>query len=132
VKKVILVGLAVVVMTLAAFAAISTGKAEADVGSPQCMTKAEWFKIKNGMTRAKVRQITGISGKVTNTSYYSDGTKSVDVDYRQCKRNGQPAPGSWNTVWISYDNYRYDRNWNLVRTGLQVDYKGSWSTPWVF
>jgi hypothetical protein len=131
-KRAILVGLAVVVMTLAAFAAIATGKAEADVGSPQCMTKAEWFKIKNGMTRAKVRQITGITGKVTNTSYYSDGTKSVDVDYRQCKRNGQPAPGSWNTVWISYDNYRYDRNWNLVRTGLQVDYKGSWSTPWVF
>jgi hypothetical protein len=106
--------------------------ANADAGSPKCMTKAEWRKIKDGMTRAKVKQITGIRGKFTNRTDYSDGTASIDVDYKQCRANGSPAPGSWNTVWISYDNYRYNYDYDVVFTGMQVDYKGSWSTPLVF
>ncbi len=124
----ILLGL-VATAAIATPLALAAAPAHANPGSPNCMTKAEWFKIKDGMIRDRVRQITGISGKVTNRSYFSDGTRSLDVDYKQCRGNGTPAPGSWNTVWISYDNYRCSANYDVVMTPMQVDFKGSWSTP---
>jgi hypothetical protein len=112
---------------------VSTAEsAQALPGSPKCMTFREWKLIKanDTMGRAKVKRITGIWGRVTDRTYYSDGTRSVDVDYRQCWRNGQPARGSWNTVWLSYDNYHYSWDYSQeYRHGLRVDYKGSWSTP---
>ena len=108
--------------------------AQADAGSPKCMTLREWRKIKDNdtMSRAKVRQITGIYGKVTNRAYYSDGTAEFDVDYRQCLRSGRPAP-AYNTVWLSFDNYHYSWDYSHeYRTNFRVDYKGSWSTPYSY
>ena len=110
--------------------------AHADAGSPKCVTKAEWRKIKTGMTRAKVKRITGIAGKVAPYSplIYGDGwSKDVDIEYRQCKPNGKPAPGSWNTVTMSYENY----DWSIdsienVWHPLWIEYKGGWSRPWWF
>lgn len=114
---------------------LAAAPANAAKGSPKCMTFSEWRKIKanDTMTRAMVKRITGISGKVTNRTYYGDGTYSVDIDYRQCLKNGKPARGSWNTVWLSYDNYHYSWDYSQeYRTNLRVDYKGSWSTPSVW
>ena len=122
--------------TAAAVVAVSplalAGTAHANAGSPNCMTKAEWFKIKDGVTRDRVKQITGFYGKKTNDSYYSDGEHDIDVDYQQCNRYGTPIKGSWNTVWISYANGHYNHNYDWVRGPMEVDYKGSWSTPWTF
>lgn len=111
----------------------SAETAQALPGSPKCMTFKEWRQIKanDTMSRAKVKRITGIWGRVTNRTYYGDGTRSVDIDYRQCKPNRKPAPGSWNTVWLSFDNYHYSRDYTrMYRHNLRVDFKGSWSTPW--
>ena len=45
------------------------------------MTKTEWKKIKVGMSRAQVKRITGINGKVSWTYTYGNGwQKDVDVD----------------------------------------------------
>jgi hypothetical protein len=129
-KKIILA--LTVLVGLAAPVTLTATAAEANPGSPNCMTVAEWRKVHKGMSRAKVKRITGIWGNQTGTTLWGGGDKSVDVDYKQCRRNGTPAPGSWNTVYISFDNYRYDRNYNSVRTGMNVDYKGSWSSPVIF
>ncbi len=109
--------------------ALTAAPAQADRGSPKCMTKAEWRKIDTGMSRARVKKIVGINGRVEYRTDYSDGTISKDVYYRQCRANGKPARGSWNTVWLSYDNYEYDDDYDIYFTGFQVDYKGSWSRP---
>jgi hypothetical protein len=37
--------------------------ADAANRTPHCVTKSEYKKIKNGMTLAKVKKVTGISGK---------------------------------------------------------------------
>ena len=88
------------------------------------------IKANDTMSRDKVERITGIRGKVTNRTWYGDGTRSMDVDYRQCKHNGDPA-SQWSTVWLSYDNYHYSADYSQeYRTNMRVDYKGSWSTPW--
>jgi Ni/Co efflux regulator RcnB len=121
-------------VAIAAPLALNATPAQADPGSPKCMTLTEWRKIKanDTMSRAKVKQITGIYGKVTNRSYFSDGTAEIDVDYRQCLRNGRPAP-AYNTVWLSYDNYHYSADYSQeYRTNFRVDYKGSWSTPYTW
>ena len=60
-------------------------------------------------------------------------SKDVDIEYRQCKPNGKPAPGSWNTVTMSYENY----DWSIdsienVWHPLWIEYKGGWSRPWWF
>jgi hypothetical protein len=113
--------------------ALSTGSADAATPrSPRCMTKAEWRKIQHGMTRTQVRQITGIPGKVTDLTEYEDGTHTLTVGLQQCTRKGRPARGSWNRVSIQFVDYRYDADWNLIRTPYVVDYKGSWSSPVVF
>ncbi len=87
--------------------------AQAAPGSPRCMTKGEWNNIHDGMTRARVKQITGNWGKVTDRAYYGDGTRWVNVEFRQCKRNGKPAR-SWNNVGISFSTeILYGKNvWN--------------------
>ncbi len=131
-RKIIL-GL-VAATAVAAPLAFNAAPAQADAGSPKCMTLNEWRKIKDNdtMSRAKVKQITGIYGKVTNRSYYSDGTAAIDVDYRQCLRNGRPAP-AYNTVWLNFDNYHYSADYSQeYRTNFRVDYKGSWSTPYSY
>lgn len=129
--------IAALVVTIVATIGIAgtTGTAQALAGSPKCMTLKEWRLIKanDTMGRKRVKQITGIWGKVTDRTYYGDGTRSIDVDYRQCKRNGDPAPGSWNTVWLSYDNYHYSPDYSdRYLHNMRVDYKGAWSTPWWF
>ena len=126
-------------------------------GTPNCMTKAEWNQIHNGQSRARVKQIVGTWGKVTDSTYYSDGTQDLSVEYRQCNRYGKPA-SSWDTVWISfgtetkYGKYVYDpyddyvcsdysdychwvgkTSWdpdaeNGHTTTPLATYKGSWST----
>lgn len=108
--------------------------AHADKGSPKGMTLKEWRKIKKGMTRQQVTRIVGVGGKVVSTTRFGGGDRSVTVEYRQCFPNGKVARGSWNTVWITYDNYRYGGQWGIqkLRTPMQVDYKGAWTTPFVF
>jgi hypothetical protein len=106
--------------------------ADANPGSPKCMTKAEWFKIHEGMSRTHVRQITGIPGHQTYSTYYSDGEHDISVEYHQCNGAGKPAKGSWNTVSIDYANGHYNNNFDWVRGYMRVDYKGSWSTPFSF
>jgi len=136
-------------------AVVTPTSANAAPGSPRCMTKYEWNRIHDGQTRARVSQIVGNWGAVTDRTYYGDGTRTVDVSYRQCKANGRPA-SSWNTVWISFSTEMlygkyvwdscYDINWDTgncigrtvwdewaergVTRYPRVDYKGSWSSVW--
>jgi hypothetical protein len=105
--------------------ALTAAPASADPGSPKCMTKAEWRKVKPGMTRAQVKRITGIKGRTTDRTDYSDGSITKYVDYRQCRKNGKRA-SKYNTVWLSFDNYEYDRDYDLYFTAFRVDYKGAW------
>ena len=104
-----------------------TGAAHADPGSPGCMNKHEWSRIKEGMTRTRVTQVVGSAGHVTWSSLDGDGwSKDVDVNFRQCRRNGTPA-SSWSTVYMAFSNYDYDypeNDWHA----MTLDYKGSWST----
>ena len=121
----LLLGL-VALLAIATPIVLTATPAQADPGSPRCMTKAEWYKIKEGQRRATVTRITGITGKVNFRSYSSDGSVYTSVDYRQCLRTGKPA-SRWSTVTIDFDTFDWD-NW--YDTGIpHVDYKGSWSTP---
>ena len=93
--------------------AVTTEAASANPGSPRCITKAEWRKIKPNMTRAKVKRIAGINGKVTSRSEDADGNVDMQVEYRQCKRNGKPA-FPWNVTWVEFDNYKDNPDyWNF-------------------
>lgn len=106
------------------------GTAHADAGSPQCITKAEWFKIHKGMSRTRVAQITGTYGHKTNDTYYSDPAQHlIDVDFHQCNRYGRPAKGSWNVVYMSFANGHWTYNYDWNRGPMELDYKGSWSSP---
>jgi len=116
---------------LAGGALVAATPANAAPGSPNCMTKAEWFKVHKGMSRDRVHQITGIWGHKTNDTYYSDGEHDIDVNYKQCNRHGRPARGSWNNVWMSFANGHYNNDYDWVRGYMRLDYKGAWSTPWV-
>lgn len=60
-------------------------------------------------------------------------TRDVRIDYRQCKPNGRPAAGTWNTFWLSFDNYHYSWDYSrMYRHNLRVDFKGSWTKPFWF
>jgi hypothetical protein len=126
------IALACTAVTAVAAPLVVAGSAHADAGSPNCMTRHEWFEIHKGMSRPRVTRIVGITGRLTNSTYYSDGEHDISVDYRQCNKYGKPAKGSWNTVSIDYQNGDYDSDWNWVSGPMQVSYKGSWSSPWSF
>jgi len=105
-----------------------TAPANADAGSPTCITKAEWRKVHQGMSRARVQQITGVWGHITSSADYANGTRDIDVDYRQCRANGTRA-SSWDTTWMSYQNYHYNSDYDEVLNAgrvMRVDYKGAW------
>jgi hypothetical protein len=101
-------------------------------GTPTCMTKSEWYRIKVGMTRAEIKRITGVYGTVSYTTLDANGwEKDVTIDYPQCLSNGKKSP--YSTVYTSWVNYEYGdeyNDWQDFYVPLHMDYKGSWSTPW--
>ena len=62
--------------------------------NPACMTKGEWNRLGEGMTRKQVKNVVGSWGKVTDRYDNSDGTFYIAVDYRQC--NGS-------TTFVSFE-----------------------------
>jgi hypothetical protein len=121
---------AATLLAVAAPVAVVAAPADAAVRSPKCMTKTEWRTLSEGMTRAQVHTATGIWGKQTYRTDYSDGEIDLDYDYRQCNRYGKPVPGSWNTVSINFDNVDYTEDYDMFFTSQQVNYVGAWSAPW--
>ena len=132
-------------------AAVVAAPADADRGSPRCVTLHEWRQIKTGMTRWRVKQIVGFNGKQSSrTTHYGDGTIDFPQEYRMCKRNSHRRAAWWMTttmwfgtetkygkkVWDSCADYDYDYNclgayvwdeWapNGHTTTPTLNYKGS-------
>jgi hypothetical protein len=107
---------------------LTTGTANAAVASPRCITKAEWRLIKPGMTRAQVTRIVDYPGRVTSRMIYGDGwSTDIDVEYRQCRADGTRA-ASWNTTWMSFDNYDWTMEIANDWHPMSVSYKGGWYT----
>jgi hypothetical protein len=99
--------------------------------TPGCVTKYEWkYKIKKGMTRAQVYRAVGTNGRIdwSSESEDSDGTRRRYIDYKQCYRNGKPA--RYGTIWVSYNNYKYDYDYNVIFTAFRSDTKGTWYAPY--
>ena len=108
---------------------LAAAPANANVGSPKCMSKTEWSQIKVGQSRTKVTQIVGNAGRVTWSSIDGDGwSKDIDVDFRQCKANGQPA-ATYSTIYMAFSNYDYDYPSNTWHP-MSLSYKGSWHTAY--
>jgi hypothetical protein len=118
----LLLGL-VAVLTVAAPVALIAAPANADPGSPKCMTLREWRKVKEGQSQAEVKRITGITGKKSRTSHYSDGTIDFSVEYSQCNRQGRPSGYTTSLyfatevtygayVWDPYNDYVCDYNYD--------------------
>jgi hypothetical protein len=81
------------VATTGALVAPGTAHAAAPAeraASKGCVTKAEYRKIKKGMTVAKVKKVTGTNGKQVSKSPLGDGRFVVGRAYKACtgKRSG--------------------------------------------
>ena len=105
-RKIILTLLALVAATTATLAVTSNANAASYNSTPRCMTKAEWNRILSdddngmgGMSRDQVAAIVGYAARSPTGPTYSDGTADIDVDYRQCLRNGRRSPDAWDYVW---------------------------------
>ena len=70
-----------------------------------CMTKGEWNRLGEGLSRGQVKNIVGSWGKVTDRTDYSDGTVNIYVDYRQC--NGSTTFVSFSTE-VTYGKWEWD------------------------
>jgi hypothetical protein len=70
-----------------------------------CMTKGEWNRLSEGMTRGQVKNVVGSWGKVTDRFDNSDGTFSIYVDYRQC--NGSTTFVGFATE-VTYGQWTWD------------------------
>jgi hypothetical protein len=108
-RKILAILVALAAM-LAGGVALNPSPSSANPGSPQCITKAEWKRLEEGMTRNKVKRITGIWGKTYDSYDYRSGAREISVKYRQCLGNGKPSRG-WDFVFVAYSNVRV-WNWN--------------------
>src|SRR4051812_1975479 len=52
--------------------------------NPACMTRAEFGRIHQGQTQARVRAIVGSAGRVTLEDHGPDGYRFVSRDWRAC------------------------------------------------
>lgn len=69
--------------------------AHADAGSPGCVTKAEYRKVKKGMTPTQVKNRFGTNGKITSTFNF-DGYRSLTREYKACG-------SKYGSVMVSFD-----------------------------
>ncbi|WP_134767993.1 hypothetical protein [Nocardioides sp. 1609] len=68
-----------------------------------CVSKAEYRKIKNGMTIAKVKRITGTAGKQVSKTPLPDGKFVVGRAYKVCtSKNGGVGIAFTNQTSSSY------------------------------
>lgn len=108
----VLLGL-VATAAVAAPLVLAAASAQADPGSPGCATRAEYSKVKKGMSPERVARIFGTNGKV---SYSCIGTSvfSLSREYKPC----QPYT-EWSHVEVDFDKNRRSAPW-------KVDGKSSW------
>jgi len=84
---------------VAAGAIVATGTAaNAIPGTPGCVTRAEFRRVHDGMTRSTVTAKFGTGGHITHESWGSGG-HNVTVEYRTCA--GDPA---WSYAEVDFTN----------------------------
>jgi hypothetical protein len=78
----VIVGLAVAVGARVGITALTSADS-ADAATPACVAKAEFRQIRNGMTPARVTNLTGVKGRVTYSSSFG-GYRLLSKEYRAC------------------------------------------------
>ena len=129
---------AAAIAAVAAPISLAAAPANADTGSPKCMTLSEWRKIKtnNTMSRPQVKRIVGYDGRKGRVSHYSDGTIDFYVDYRLCGKDKRPHP--YLTTFLAFETeVTYgDYVWDDYATFVEghcvggYDYSGDWDSCW--
>ncbi|WP_139978602.1 hypothetical protein [Nocardioides litoris] len=79
--------LAALLPGLLSFAVVTAGPADAANKTPGCVTKAEYRKIKKGMSIKRVRALVGQRGKTVSHASFGDGDAMATVEFRQCGRS---------------------------------------------
>jgi len=104
--KKILVGLAATA-TIAAPIAI-TAPAQANPGSPGCVTRAEFKRVdtngRDASTRTQVTRMFGTRGRITST-----GSGGTSVEYKTCA--GDPM---WSYADVNFDNGKAWFKWIYI------------------
>ena len=103
----LLLGL-VAVTAVAAPVALVSAPANADAGSPGCVTRAEFKKVdtrgRDASTRTQVTRIFGTHGKVQYR-----GSGGVGVEYRTCA-----GDSTWSYVDVDFDNGKAWFKWMYI------------------
>ena len=92
---------------LVAPATLTATSASAANGTPGCATKAEYAKVKKGMSPAKVKKIFGTNGKVTY-SYIGSYVFSLSREYKPCSPFNEMS-----SVSVDFDKKKRKAPWKV-------------------
>lgn len=84
---------------LAMGVAVVSVPAVAQADTPGCVTKREFRKVHNGMSKTRIHRILDTRGKQSSI-FTSGGDRYESREYRSCR-----AP-SWSMVSVDYENNR--------------------------